>query len=194
MEGEPLNDPDGQQEPDIVITELEELLISDELTSLSSQPIEQLRSLRDRLGDIEAGLSFGRRMAQGRLDIVMAEAQSRSHGGSATASELLSRLPDVLSSQSRSGSQPRPRREVELPPFADEILDDLEGLLSSTELAVLGALDDISLERAADRISGYERRISLKRHEVHRLIDEIQEEIIGRYRNGSVSVDDLLRD
>jgi len=27
---------------------------------------------------------------------------------------------------------------------------------------------------------------------VHRLIDEVQEEIIGRYRSGAVSVDDLL--
>ena len=49
------------------------------------------------------------------------------------------------------------------------------------------------LDNAAQRISGFERALSVKRSEVHRLIDEVQEEIIGRYRSGSVSVDDLLK-
>ena len=66
-----MNDRTGPQEP-IVITELDELLLTNDLGSLSTRPIHDLRALREQLGEIEAGLSFARRMAQGRLDIVLA--------------------------------------------------------------------------------------------------------------------------
>ena len=64
-------EPEGQQEPNIVIAELDELLDSNDLRALSERPMDELRALRDRLSAIEVGLSYGRRMAQGRLDILL---------------------------------------------------------------------------------------------------------------------------
>ena len=193
MEGEPMNDPTGRQEPAIVITELDELLMANDLGSLASRPIEDLRHLRDQLGEIEAGLSFVRRMAQGRLDIVLAEFHGRIQGRPETAHELVDRLPEVLSGQARGGGSPRAVRDVELPSFTDQFLAELDALLHPTDLSTIDQLDADDLDGAAQRLSSYERSLSVKRSEVHRLIDEVQDEIIGRYRSGSVSVDDLLR-
>lgn len=176
-----------------MITELDELLLANDLGSLTSRPIEELRELRDHLGEIEAGLSFVRRMAQGRLDIVLAEFHARLQGRSETAHELVDRLPEVLSGQARGQGIPRAIREVELPPFTDQILAELDSLLHPTDLSSIDTLDVDDLDAAAQRVSSFERSLSVKRSEVHRLVDEVQEEIIGRYRSGSLSVDDLLR-
>lgn len=193
MEGEPMSNPSGRQETPIVITELDELLLANDLGSLQSRPIEELRALRDQLGEIEAGLSFVRRMAQGRLDIVLAEFHARLQGRAETAHELVGRLPQVLSGQARGTGQPRAVREVEIPQFTEQILAELDQLLHPTDLTAIEGLGVDDLDSAAQRVSSFERSLSVKRSEVHRLIDEVQDEIIGRYRSGSVSVDDLLK-
>src|SRR4051812_47702320 len=128
MERDPMNDPSGPQEP-IVITELDDLLVANDLGSLPNRPIEELRELRDHLSEIEAGLSFVRRMAQGRLDIVLAEFHSRLQGRTETAHELVDRLPEVLSGQARGQGQPRAVRDIEIPQFTEKILDELDQLL-----------------------------------------------------------------
>lgn len=176
-----------------MITELDDLLATTDLGALGGRPIEELRALRDGLGEIEQGLSFGRRMAQGRLDIVLAEFHSRIQGRTETAHELVDRLPEVLAGQARGGGNPRPPRDdADIPPFCDELLAHLDELVHAGDLAEVGSFDIDELDRAAQRVSEFERALSAKRSEVHRLIDEVQEEIIGRYRSGAVSVDDLL--
>lgn len=192
MRSEQTNDSPAPEEPVIVIAQLDDLLSANDFGGLSSRPIEDLRRLRDDLGEIELGLSFGRRMAQGRLDIVLAEFHARLQGRSETAQELVDRLPEVLSSQGRAPGVGRQVRDGELPRFADEILGELDQLVHPTDLAAIEQLDVDQLDGAAQRLSAYERALSAKRSELHRIIDEVQEEIITRYRSGAVSVDDLL--
>jgi len=192
-----MSEADGQLEPRIVITELDELLAVNDLRALAGRSIDELRQLRDRLGEIETGLSFARRMAQGRLDILLGELGARALPGDGAGdglggTDVLGRLPDVLSGQSRTMSQPRPVRDVEIPAFADEILAPLDQFITPSQLADLATLDDETIRAAADRITAYEQAISRRRLEVHRIVDEVQEEIIGRYRSGALTVDDLL--
>jgi hypothetical protein len=87
---------------------------------------------------------------------------------------------------------PRPPQELEPPEWADEIVSELDELLTPTELARLGDLDDVRLLGAAERIAELEHELSDARRDLHGRIDRIQEELIGRYRGGA-SVDDLLR-
>jgi len=177
-----------------VIAELEALLESDALASVSQRSIAELRELRDRLAEIETGLSFGRRMAQGRLDIIVAELEARGAGtSSADAAALLGRLPEVLARQTRGRGTPRPVRDVDIPDFADQIVGGLDRIVGVGELGSLGTVDVLRLTDVAEQLAAYERAISTRRHEVHRLVDEVQEEIIGRYRSGAASVDDLLQ-
>jgi len=182
------------EEPRIVIAELDDLLSTDTMSRISGLAMDDLRQLRDRLGEIETGLSFGRRMAQGRLDIVITELEGRASGraGGGT-SELLGRLPEVLARQTRGGGRPRPVRDVAIPDFADEFTEQLDRIVGVRELGSLSDADGLRLSEMAEELATYERAISVKRREVHRLVDEVQDEIIGRYRTGAASVDDLLK-
>lgn len=189
---ETLDSNEGPQEPRIVITELDEIILTTDVASFESRPIDELRSLRERLNEIEGGLSFARRMVQGRLDIVLAEFHARVQGRSESTAEMLERLPDVLSGQLRGAGLPRPIVETELPPFADELVAALDKMVNAVELARLHEYDIDALDALSQRLGEYERAISMRRGEVHRLIDDVQNEIINRYRSGAVSVDDLL--
>ena len=158
---------------------------------ISQLDIAELRARRDRCQETETGLSLGRRLAQGRLDIVMAEAQRR--GGSEQGSaDLLTLLPEVLAQHTRGGGTPRPVRDTELPAFTDDISAALDEILPAEQLPHLDQVDDARLAELIESLREFEQQVSRKRHEVHRIIDDLQEEIIGRYRSGAASVDDLL--
>jgi hypothetical protein len=161
---------------------------------VSQLDIAELRAHRDRCQETETGLSLGRRMAQGRLDIVMAESQRRA-GATAGGdpADLLERLPEVLAQHTRGGGTPRPVRDTELPDFTDDISAALDEILPAEQLGHLADLDDARLAEVIEALRDFEQRVSHKRHELHRIIDDLQEEIVGRYRSGAASVDDLLR-
>ena len=186
-----MTDEVDKERSSIVIAELERLITDHDLVALGSMEMRELRALRDRMNDFEGGLSYCRRMAQGRLDILMAEIERR--GDQLSDDPLVGRIPAVLARQSRQGGSPRRLTERELPDFAAELVGRMNVVVD-----VLGSSlesHDLSyLMEAVDLISDIERDISLKRHEVHRVIDEIQEEIITRYRSGNASVEELLAD
>lgn len=158
---------------------------------LSQRSLEELREIREQLQEVETGLSFGRRMVQGRLDIVMAEVQRRRDGG--RPDDVMERLPDVLAQHTRGGGTPRPVRDHDLPPFTDTLVDEMDRIIGTLDLTSLAEVDSAELGEVVDGLELFERQVSVKRHELHRLIDELQEEIVGRYRSGAASVDDLLR-
>lgn len=177
----------------IVITELNEIMESTDFERLGDRTIEEIRALRDRLNAIEAALSFGRRMAQGRLDIIAAEAESRRGGNPAAAKELLGMLPGVLSQNTRGTNLPRPVRDVEFPPFVDELAASLDAIVAPRVLGELETVSDGDLATIAEALGDHERTVSLTRMNVHRIIDQVQDQLIGRYRDGVASVDDLLK-
>ncbi len=180
------------QEPDV--TDLLNHLLDDIDPGVVSQlDIVALRDVRDRCQAIESGLSYGRRMVQGRLDIVMLESERRADGTEASSEQLLARLPEVLAQHTRGGGTPRPTRETDLPAFADDLSSMLDEIVAPSEFAELEATTDARLAEIAGALERFERQVSAKRHELHRVIDELQEEIVSRYRTGAASVDDLLR-
>jgi hypothetical protein len=161
---------------------------------VSQLDIAELRAHRDRCQETETGLSLGRRLAQGRLDIVMVERQRRAGDeGGGDPADLLERLPEVLAQHTRGGGTPRPVRDTELPAFTDDISAALDEILPAEQLPHLAEIDDDRLAQVVEELRTFEQRLSQKRHELHRIIDDLQEEIVGRYRSGAASVDDLLR-
>ncbi|MCC6226627.1 MAG: hypothetical protein IT195_09500 [Microthrixaceae bacterium] len=172
-----------------VLAVLDSLLDDFDPGIISRRDIVELRALRDRCQEMEAGLSLGRRLAQGRLDIVMAELERRGGG----AAGLIERLPEVLAKHTRGSGPPRPVRDTELPAFTDDIAAALEELLPAEQLGHLDQVDPAELDAVIERLRDFEQEVSRKRHELHRVIDDLQEEIVGRYRSGAASVDDLLR-
>lgn len=169
---------------------LESLLDDIDPGVISQRDIGELRDLRDRCQAIESGLSLSRRLVQGRLDIVIAEMQRRSTGREGA---LLEALPEVLAQHTRGSGTPRPVRDTELPAFTDDIAEALDEILPAEQLGRLDSLDADELEAIVGRLEAFEQQVSRKRHELHRVIDDLQEEIVGRYRSGAASVDDLLQ-
>src|SRR5436309_13804415 len=77
--------------------DLDRLLEPDYLGDVHARSIEEIRAMRDECRRAEDGLSFVRRQAQGRLDIVASELVRRNEGkGPSDAADLVDQLPAIL--------------------------------------------------------------------------------------------------
>jgi hypothetical protein len=172
---------------------LDDLLAGIDTGIISQRNLADLRSIRNEYQEVETGLSLARRMVQGRLDILLSELDRR-HSGNEGSDGLLGRLPEVLGQQISGSGNPRPTSvSDEVPEFVGTIDAEISRIVSADRLARLGELDTADVGSAIDELQELEQAISSKRHSLHRVIDEINEEIVGRYRSGQASVDDLLR-
>lgn len=161
----------------------------DEPADLAACSLPDLRSVRDACQDVENGLSYARRIVQGRLDTVSVELERRAEQDPDT--DLVHRLPSALAMHTRGPGLPRPTQVLDPPAWADEIVSDLDAVLGPAALGELATVSDDDLLAAVAAIAELERRISAARQDVHRRIDRLQGEIVSRYRAGA-SVDDLL--
>jgi hypothetical protein len=168
--------------------DFEALVAIDEPADLGSCSMHDLRAVRDAYQDVENGLSYARRMVQGRLDTVSSELERRR---GVDTSELVDRLPSALAGNTRGPGMPRPPQDLAPPEWAASVVAELDAFIGPGELGRLADLDDARLATAAEQIATYEREVSNARREVHTRMDRIQEELIARYRDGA-SVDDLL--
>lgn len=169
--------------------ELESLITFSDPRDLAPRSLADLRSVRTQYEEIENGLSYSRRIIQGRLDTIAVELDRRSEG--AADNDVLSRLPDALAAHTRGPGLPRHAGELEPPEWSDQITGELDEILTPMSLSRLTELDESELRRAAADIAKLEREVSEFRREIHRRIDRLQEELISRYQSGA-TVDDLL--
>lgn len=176
--------------------ELERLLEADYLGDLQSRSIEEVRSMRDECRRAEDGLSFVRRQAQGRLDIVAAELTRRAEGkGPSDAGDIVDMLPQILGhGVSTSGGVANVRTtSLGVPDDASRMIVELEGILHESSLTGLGQITDDELRQLVDRLTEYERTVSDRRRGLHDRLDALQAEIVRRYKTGEVSVESLLK-
>lgn len=157
---------------------------------LSALELADLRSLRSQLEEVENGLSYARRMIQGRLDTLAIELDRR-RAGSVGDGRVLKDLPKALADRTRSVGMPRPPVVLEPPAWADQLVEEADEYLSPTQKADLPSVPDEDLSWAVQQVANVERQLSETRHSVHGRIDRIQTEIINRYKDGA-PVDDLL--
>ncbi|TML13654.1 MAG: hypothetical protein E6G39_09565 [Actinobacteria bacterium] len=164
------------------------------LANLLTRPITDIRSMRAEGQSIENGLSYVRRVAQGRIDIVAAELQRRRDGGDpADLSDLVARLPDILADRHRSGGPVRAPHEITVDRVADELLDDLDAILGPGAISDLTHRDEADLAATRDALTDFERRLSATRRSIHDTLDTLQAELTRRYRTGEATVDSLLQ-
>jgi hypothetical protein len=165
------------------------------LEHLEELPMEELRARRLDCQTLEVGLSYQRRMAQGRLDIVGAELSRRAggaHGPEAGTDDLVEQLSGILADRGRApglGRMPR----LMAPEAEDVDTTELDAIVGPGGLASLHDADAAELDRLVEELSGYERTVSDRRHQLHTRIDAIQAEIARRYRTGEASVETLLQ-
>ena len=155
--------------------------------------VARLRAVRERCQRAETSLSFLRRLAQGRIDIVTAELDRRAQGGDpADLDGLLDCLPSVLSDRTRS-SQVGPMPRQFAPEAVDgELADELAAMGFDSHLSDLPAASDEWLTSTRDRLVAYEQRVSGLRQALFERIDALGEDLARRYRDGDADIDALI--
>lgn len=174
-------------------SELEALLEPHFLDGLTDRDLAEIRAMRERCQDLETALSYLRRIAQGRIDIVSAELARRDDGGdSADLEALLERLPQVLSDRTRSTGAGHLPRYLAPGRLEGTLVEELAHTEVEAHLSELPTVTTDWLRRTRDMLMDYERRVSKLRRELFGRIDVIQEELTRRYREGEADIEAVI--
>lgn len=167
------------------------------LADLGTREMDELRAVRSRCQSLENSLSYVRRLIQGRVDIVGGELQRRRDGGDAgDTSELIGRLPDILSEGSRVQGGPgavRPPHSLEPDPEVTAKLQaKLDEILAAEDLGDVSVIGEDALANGLKQLNELEDEVSESRRRLHTVIDSVQAEVTRRYTTGEATVDGLL--
>jgi hypothetical protein len=167
--------------------------VTDTNTAISSDPadlsLDELRALRLQLQHEDDVVSYARRVAQARLDLVKSQHLRRDAGPDADLSEQIG---GVLSQQLTGGPARPPRPTEDLSDNA--LADELDAVCAEYHFGRLDDLDDAELLALSDAIASFETRVSTDRRERFDRLDALSAELVRRYRDGEASVDSLLAD
>ena len=155
-----------------------------------SLSLAELREMRNKLQNEDDEVSYVRRVAQARVDLVRAEQHRRDRGE--VSEDLPSELRVVLSSH-LTGGAPRPPRPVEHL-AENELSDQLDVVCAEHGFSRLEDLLPSELTNLEEQLTGFERRVSDNRRDRYDRLDALSAELVRRYREGEASVDGLLDD
>jgi hypothetical protein len=167
------------------------------LSDLAGRDMDELRAVRSRCQSLENSLSYVRRLIQGRVDIVGGELQRRRDGGATgDTSELIGRLPDILSEGSRAsggpGSVRPPHSLLPDPEVTAQLESMLEDVIAADALVTVSEMDADTLAKSLSKLNVLEDLVSENRRRLHTVIDTVQAEVTRRYTTGEATVDGLL--
>lgn len=151
------------------------------LQDLDSLDLDQLRERRHTAEDVEAQISYYRRLLHGRMDLINFEMRRRS---GEEERRLIDALPEILASGIGLGGGENLKHIEVMPPLPsktgrrliDKIMDD-------DVLTQLPELSDEEIGEALERLREVETQLSEQRRLLHQVIDAIQDEIVARYRS-----------
>src|SRR5437868_10533129 len=90
------------------VGQLERVLADNYVGDITALPMDELRAKRAECQALEVGLSYQRRLAQGRLDIVAAERRRRAEGGDPPShDDLVNTLAATLADRGRPAGNGR---------------------------------------------------------------------------------------
>ncbi len=149
------------------------------VADLSARPVEEVRAMKTECVELETELSFVRRLAQGRLDILEAERERRDSGGS--LEDLVADLSRILADD---GPRPGPAQahlpQQLVPSAAIEWTRGLEPLVGDATLVRLPDLTDDELAEARQQLGELEREVSGARRSLHEVLHLIEMELAQR--------------
>lgn len=172
---------------------IDHILSEDYLGDLEALDIDAVRAKRAECKDVETGLSFLRRMVQGRLDVVSAE-QARREAGDAgdDLEDLIARLPALLAGSTRTPGTGRLPDSLGTGAVDSALSSELDEIISHGHLSEPGDISDGELASARDELVAFEAKVSQLRKALFERIDALEADLTRRYRTGEASVDSLL--
>jgi hypothetical protein len=155
------------------VRRLDRIIAPDFLDGIADRPLDELRVLERECLEVETEVSYVRRLAQGRIDILEAERDRRAAGGA--LGDLIAALPKILADDSGSrGDVTTARAQPVLAPAASiEWNRGLERLISDATLANLPNLTDAELQATLEQLRELEREVSDQRRAVHTSLDGV---------------------
>ena len=134
--------------------------------------------------DVETELSYVRRLAQARIDIVRAEIDRRATGGS--LGDLIATLPKILVGP---GAALRRRSRAACPAISPPTSTRSSTaastrLVSDGTLANLPTLSDAELEATLEQLRELERDVSNRRRAMLDVIDRLEADLTERHKVG----------
>jgi hypothetical protein len=154
-------------------------LVDPEYSSgLGERDLDALREMRAECASVETAVSYARRLAQGRFEILSAEEARREAGGSVR--DLVADLPRILGDEHGRSSAPNARMVETDEPVVEIDWGPQGRLIDDDSLATLDDLGDDDLGATVAALGDFERELSEYRHALHRVLDAIEHEIATR--------------
>lgn len=155
------------------------VLAPDYLDGLESLSDDDVQAMHEECMELETEVSYVRRLAQARIEILNAERERRATGGS--VADLIAALPKILADP---GPRPDPassRLSRHLAPAPSiQWTRGREPLIVDDTLANLPTLSDDTLLTTLTELGELEREVSQRRRALHAVIDGIEAELARR--------------
>lgn len=149
--------------------------------------LDELRRRRDLAEEVERELSFQRRLLHGRMDLIAFELRRR-HGEETRS--LIEALPEIIAAGLSGGSVGNYRHlsvELKLPDVTGR--RDIDQVLEDDALVRVTSMEESELAAVQVALTEAEGEISEVRRKLHTVIDQLQAEIIDRYKRGLANSD-----
>jgi AcrR family transcriptional regulator len=147
------------------------------LDDVESHSVEQLRAMHSECLELETEVSYIRRLAQARIDILEAEIGRRSSGQS--LEQLIEALPQILADSGPRGNPALSRLPMQMAPEQDsEWAPDLQQF--DGVFANLTTLTETELHDAIRGLRSLEREVSDQRRELHGVMDRIDQSLAAQ--------------
>jgi len=173
-----------------MIPEMQRVLDPGYLSEIAQAPIDQIRSMRAECTDLENGASYVRRLAQGRLDLLIEEAKRRAEGGGGNLGDLIGRLPDLLSDGVRAPGSGRVDQDLDPPEsVVDPLTDVLDAVAGPAVVTSVPDIGDDKLSSLIDGLRHFEDQLSGARRSLHSAIDALNSELANRIAAGEPPVE-----
>lgn len=158
---------------------IDRVLAPEYIADLAGRSDEQLREMRGECTELETEVSYVRRLAQARIDILEAEIERRAAGGS--LGDLIAALPRILAGDDGRPAPAAAHLPQKFAPRGDiEWNRGLERLVTDATLVNLPTLADDELHRTLEQLRQFEHETSGARRGLHGALDAIDRELATR--------------
>lgn len=166
---------------------IDQVLAPDFAEEVTGLGLDELRTRRDLAEEVERELSFNRRLIHGRMDLLAFELRRRRGEETRT---LIEALPEIIASGLNGASAGNYRHlsvEVHLPEITGR--REIDQVLEDDALVRITSMDETELSQVQLALTEVEAEVSDKRRRLHLVIDQLQAEIIARYKRGVATSD-----
>jgi hypothetical protein len=161
---------------------IDRVLESEYLAGLEGRSLDEVRDMERECAEIETELSYVRKLAQARIDILQAEVDRRFRG---SLGDLIDALPKILADDAPRPDPAASRLADPSTPASEiDFNRGLEGLISDGTLANLPTLSEAELHATLEQLGQLETGVSASRNSLHEVMDSLERTLAQRLAVG----------